>query len=139
VTTSRWCQRWQRHTMSWQYADPDQRFAGRGYDVQEIDYRTALEPGRAALYRLVLTEDGYTTAEDPVDRSAAMALFDRVASGCGPTSGSSLRVVSEEEYQRIWPEIHLRNEAATPTAYPKPLDDLLSLLGDDAAACQDQE
>ena len=27
--------------MSWQYADPDDRFTGRGYDVQEIDYTPA--------------------------------------------------------------------------------------------------
>jgi hypothetical protein len=36
--------------MSWQYADPDQRFTGRGYDVQEIDYRTALDYIQAHHY-----------------------------------------------------------------------------------------
>lgn len=50
MTTSRSCQRWTRHTMSWQYAEPGQRFTGRGYDVQDVDYASALAFLRAHHY-----------------------------------------------------------------------------------------
>lgn len=35
------CQRWNRHTMSWQYAAPGRRFTGRGYDVAAVSFAAA--------------------------------------------------------------------------------------------------
>lgn len=37
MTTSRWCQRWQRRRPSWAYADPAERFDPRGYSVAPVD------------------------------------------------------------------------------------------------------
>jgi hypothetical protein len=54
-------------------------------------------------YRLVLTEDGYTTADGPMPKAEALADFDRLAPHTWPHSGSRLRVMSEAEYQRTDP------------------------------------
>ncbi len=51
-------------------------------------------------YRLVLTEEDYTTADGPMPRAEALAAFDQLAPGGSPNSGSRLRVLSETEYQR---------------------------------------
>ena len=64
----------------------------------------------AGQYRLILTEARYTTATGPLPRHEALAMFDRMAAG--PGSASVLRVVAEDEYQRIWPELQRRNKAA---------------------------
>ena len=64
----------------------------------------------AGQYRLILTEARYTTATGPLPRHEALAMFDRMAAG--PGSASVLRVVAEDEYQRIWPQLERRNKAA---------------------------
>lgn len=51
-------------------------------------------------YRLVLTEDGYTTADGPMPKAEAFAEFERFAPHTSPHSGSRLRVVSEAEHRR---------------------------------------
>ena len=80
----------------------------------------------AGQYRVILTEDGYTTAEGPLARSAALAIFDRMAAG--PGSASVLRVVAEDEYQRIWPKLERRNEAAG-TSGPADSPDAVATVG----------
>ena len=54
-------------------------------------------------FYVVLTEDGYTTADGPMTKPEAQADFARFASTVSPHSGSRLRVMSETEYQRAKP------------------------------------
>lgn len=49
--------------------------------------------------RLILTEDGYTTADGPMSKGEALAEFDRFARHVSPRSGGRLRVMSDAEYQ----------------------------------------
>lgn len=64
----------------------------------------------ADQYRVILTEDSYTTATEPLPRREAMSLFDHMTTGPGSTS--VFRVVAEHEYRRIWPELERQNEMA---------------------------
>jgi hypothetical protein len=50
-------------------------------------------------YLLVLTEEGYTTADGPMPRAEALEVFARWAAGLSPWSGSRLRVIAEAHYQ----------------------------------------
>jgi hypothetical protein len=92
--------------------DPDQHNMGNGDEclAQEGDPAGSelpalvLESLRATtdsepeLYRVVLTEDGYTTAEGPMPKAEAQALYDQVGP-MSPTPGSRLTLVTETEYQ----------------------------------------
>jgi hypothetical protein len=52
-------------------------------------------------YRVILTEGGYTTADGPMTRAAALEDFSRWARYVGPLSGNRLRVVADPEYRRL--------------------------------------
>lgn len=54
-------------------------------------------------YCLVLTEDGYTTADGPMPKVEALAEFERFSPNTSPHSGTRLRVMSETEYHRSKP------------------------------------
>jgi hypothetical protein len=70
----------------------------------------------ADLYRVLLTEGGYTTADGPMSKVDAMTDFDQYAPYGSAFSGSFLRVVTEDEYQRIRTDLDRRNEADLATA-----------------------
>jgi hypothetical protein len=65
------------------------------------------------LYRVLLTEDGYTTVSEPTTKSAATADFDHYAPHGTPFSRSYLRVVTEDEYQRLRPALESTNQVRT--------------------------
>jgi len=67
-------------------------------------------------YLLVLTEEGYTTADGPMPHHEALTAFDRFTSGTWPHTSSRLRVMTETEYRRLvaaapnraaWTDCHL--------------------------------
>lgn len=71
---------------------------------------------RTGGYVLVLTEEGYTTADGPMPRPEAIAAFDHFTTGTWPQGGSRLRVMTEVEYLRLratapnpaaWADCHL--------------------------------
>lgn len=71
-------------------------------------WRAELSPAALAAaavgadgYVLVLTEEGYTTADGPMPRGQALAEFRRISAGIGPHSPSRLRVMTEAEYLRL--------------------------------------
>jgi hypothetical protein len=70
----------------------------------------------AGGYVLVLTEQGYTTADGPMPYGEALAAFGRFAPATGPHDSSRLRVMAEDEYRRLqtaapdraaWADCHL--------------------------------
>jgi len=66
---------------------------------------------QAGPYRVVLTEEGYTTADQYPDKVSALAEFARFAPLAGTWSrGGSVRVMGEAEYQRLKPELDRRND-----------------------------
>lgn len=56
---------------------------------------------------VILTEGGYTTAEGPMTKVAAIGNFDRWASFVTPFSDSHMRVLAETEYRRLVETGHL--------------------------------
>jgi hypothetical protein len=57
------------------------------------------EESEPDLYRVILTEDGYTTADGPMPKAEAETLYDQFAAGAPLSPNSTLRIVAEAEYQ----------------------------------------